>query len=276
MPQQTLTQSERTGRLRNRLVSEFQRSNPGILPGAPTQTRTNEQYLQIRQGSLTYYDQTAAGETVVTEPCGCGSNEAAYFTVTGNGNRAISPFDLSGDFTIEWYQTMTKDVLFPRVFSFGSYDDPSGIAFAVSLEANSFITWINNVVYPLSPASIAYQPVQDLLVHFAVVRDGSTVTVYKNGGGSGNQFIYAGPIAVGSNVFTIRNESTPSVLAQFYGAMSSFRWTNAAVYTGPTFTPPTEPLTALPDTVLLIKNFPTSGSILANGFTVTHYDTAWV
>jgi hypothetical protein len=280
MPLRDASQSARTERLRNRLVADFRRNNPTILPGAPAQSLTNGQYLQSRLGSLTYYDQNAAGATVVTPACGCGgSNEAAYFTVTGGARAGGSPFDLSGDFTIEWFQTMTKDEggFFPRVFSFGSFSDPSGAAFAVSLEQNSFYTWIDGSGYPLFPDAIEYQPVKDLLVHFAIVRSGSTVTVYKNGGEgqTGNQFIYADPISVGDKVFTIRNETVPSAGAQFYGSISSFRWTNAAVYTTETFPVPTEPLTELPETVLLIKNFPTSGSSTANGFTVTRYGTAW-
>lgn len=214
--------------------------------------------------------------------CDPPSNERAYFTVTGNG--ANGAFDLTGDFTIEWIQTMTEDgVAAPRVFSIGNY--ASTPLFAVSLEGGGLFVFINDRTFPEPiPGDPPVIPVFDYnagelalntTVHFAIRRSGTTVEVYKNGSSLG-AFTYGDPITMGSDAFTIRNQSTPGANTQFVGSISSFRWSNAALYTiDPdtlTFTPPTAPLTAAPSTVLVINNFPTSGSTTASGFTVTRYE----
>jgi hypothetical protein len=213
-----------------------------------------------------------AAENNCCSPSESGSNYSAYFTVVPSTRDLTSPFDLSGDFTIEWYQNQAVDAAFsyPRVFSIGSYA-ADNISIAVSLENGSFITWINDTAYPLFPNSIEYAPVENLLIHFAVVRAGNVVTVYRNGLIRG-QFLYGAPILANTDVFTIRNESTPSTAGQFYGDIPSFHWANTALYTEEEFTPPSMPLVAVPETVFVVNNFPTSGSITANGFTITHYD----
>lgn len=208
-------------------------------------------------------------------------DERAYYTVTGN--RANGAFDLSGDFTIEWIQTMTEDgVAAPRVFSIGNYG--STPLFAVSLEGGGLFVFINDRTFP-EPISgdppvfqvfnyNTYGSILNKSVHFAIRRSGTTVEVYLDGSSLG-AFTYGNDITMGSATFTIRNQSTPGGSTQFYGGLSSFRWSNAALYTihpDLTFTPPTAPLTAAPSTVLLINKFPTSGSTTASGFTVTRYE----
>lgn len=219
-------------------------------------------------------DNIASGAVIAADNGCCGAPttpENAYYVVTG-GTRAPAGFDISGAFTIEWYQTMTIDEpnRYPRVFSIGTF---SSATFAVSLENGSFITWINGHINPPDPVTILYGDVSGIQVHFALVRDDSgTVTVYKDGYNQG-QFINTDVIPDVSANLTIRNESTPSCIAQLYGDLPSFRWVNGTALYTENFTPPTMPLTDVSGTVLLINDFPTSGSGIFNGYTVTRYES---
>jgi hypothetical protein len=226
-----------------------------------------------REGS--FFTSAMIGAVYAAENNCCapsGSNYSAYFTVVPSTRDLASPFDLTGDFTIEWYQNQAVDasLKYPRVFSIGSYETEN-ISIAISLEEGSMIFWINGTPYPTLPQAFVYPPVENLLTHFAIVRQGTIITAYKNGIILG-QFIYGDPILANADIFTIRNESTPSTAGQFYGDIPSFHWANTAIYTTETFTPPTMPLVAVPETVFVVNNFPTAGSITANGFTITHYD----
>jgi hypothetical protein len=143
----------------------------------------------------------------------------------------------------------------------------------VSLESGSFLVWFNSSVYPPFPQTFAYGDISNQQVHFAVVRDVSgIVSAFKNGIIMG-QFSYSAPVPVSNSDLTIRNESTASCIAQLYGDMPSFRWVSGAALYTDTFTPPTMPLADVGGTVLLINNFPSSGSAVYNGFTVTRYES---
>jgi hypothetical protein len=216
---------------------------------------------------------SAIAGTILTNELGCCEPPApigpVYYTVTAPVRAGTPGFDLSGAFTIEWYQTILQDSPFPRVFSIGSFEDTSGATFAVSIEDASLIVWMNGLQKPDPPATIYVNSVYGQQAHIAVERDVSgLVSVYVNGNDEGQQFIYNDPIPTGQAPLTIRNESIPSCNTQFYGSLPSFRWVNGrSVYNG-LFTPPAMPLQDVSGTVLLINDFPeTSGEY--NGYIVT-------
>jgi hypothetical protein len=87
----------------------------------------------------------------------------------------------------------------------------------------------------------------NIWTHIAVVRSGSTVSVYINGTASATTDTQAGTLGNG-NGLSIGVNVTGSYFA---GNISNFRIVNSAVYTS-NFTTPTTTLRAVPETVLLL------------------------
>ena len=97
--------------------------------------------------------------------------------------------------------------------------------------------------------------------HYAIVRNGTTFTFYLNGTSRGSATSSTNITAQG-NVFRIGNSSNTIA-----GYISNFRFVNGtAVYTS-NFTPPTSPLTAIPNTQILIQGLVDRSP---NAFTVTN------
>lgn len=97
--------------------------------------------------------------------------------------------------------------------------------------------------------------------HYAIVRNGTTFTFYLNGTSRGSATSSTNITAQG-NVFRIGNSA--STIA---GYISNFRFVNGtAVYTS-NFTPPTSPLTAIPNTQILLQGLTDRSP---NAFTVTN------
>jgi hypothetical protein len=98
--------------------------------------------------------------------------------------------------------------------------------------------------------------------HYAVVRNGTTFTVYINGTSIGSASSSINIPAQG-DVFRIGNTTTYPIA----GYISNFRLVNGtAVYTS-NFTPPTSPLTAIPNTQILLQGLTDRSP---NAFTVTN------
>jgi hypothetical protein len=98
--------------------------------------------------------------------------------------------------------------------------------------------------------------------HYAVVRSGTTFTFYLNGTNRGSATSSVNIPAQG-DVFRIGNTTTYPIA----GYISNFRVVNGtAVYTS-NFTPPTSPLTAIPNTQILIQGLVDRSP---NAFTVTN------
>jgi hypothetical protein len=97
--------------------------------------------------------------------------------------------------------------------------------------------------------------------HYAIVRNGTTFTFYLNGTSRGSATSSTNITAQG-NVFRIGNSSNT-----IGGYISNFRLVNGtAVYTS-NFTPPTSPLTAIPNTQILLQGLVDRSP---NAFTVTN------
>jgi hypothetical protein len=283
--------SDRTRRIRS--LVEFQAKASGTNKNAFSQSSdfsTGAEY----------------GAIVSNENGCCDTNYSAYFTVTELG-RSLSPkFDISAGspFTIEWWQTEATVNGVPSktrpIFSFGTFGDVSSPEFACVFADGSILTRIAGLNFPVFPNAIPYgdeNDFQSLLTpnHFAMVRGAeaadnpNNIRIYRNGGFLG-EFTYGGHISItnqGDNLLTIRNQTYASKQTEMYGTIQSFRWTKAALYYTetyyinqppffvPGFTPP--PLHMTPnstDNVLTITRFPTAGSIIKDGCTITRYDSA--
>jgi len=98
--------------------------------------------------------------------------------------------------------------------------------------------------------------------HYAIVRNGTTFTLYVNGTSVGSATSSTNITAQG-DVFKIGNNFSYPI----NGYISNFRLVNGtAVYTS-NFTPPTTPLTAIPNTQILLQGLVDRSP---NAFTVTN------
>ena len=180
---------------------------------------------------------------------GCTTTTTTTTMAPGNVDIASSTdFNISGDFTIEFFMNMANTDGFPRVYSFGAYPAPN----AISIEGggSSIYFWANNT--PLlvgAPGDVGIDLVGNWC-HVAIVGNGGFAHMYLNGYELTNA-AYGGPIPSGGLPLTIGfgNESN----SYFNGYLSNFRWTDSAVYTAPfNGSVPTAPLTDLAATKLLI------------------------
>ncbi len=193
---------------------------------------------------------------------------SSYLTVGANADLANG----SGNFTIEWWQyATTVGNSFPRVFSIGSY---SAQSIAVSQEGSdssrTFYSWLS------AASGVSVGNLTNRWIHFALSRSGTNFYSFSNGSTlqsftNSTNFTSNGPLAIG-------NEPSPSVGAAFKGYITNFRWVKGtALYTAP-FNRPTQPLTAVAGTSLLLLAS-TSGTATTDssgtGKTVTNTGVSW-
>ncbi len=173
-----------------------------------------------------------------------GNNQ--YLTVPNSSN--FSPG--TGDFTVEWYQNQQSSSNWPRSFSIGNTQ------LAADIEAGNFYLWLGGTW-------VAATPVTNYLntwVHFAIVRSGTSLKVYKDGVSiisisNSSNIAFTGAFNIGAKDGTNAGES-------FNGYITNFRFSNAAIYTG-NFTVQKSPLTSTANTKLLLLAS-NSGSILTD------------
>ena len=171
-------------------------------------------------------------------------------------------FHLTGDFTIEGWFYLKQSSSVEALWSIGTFNSTGGV-----------LCYINNNLFYIYNHSTNYLgiskiPALNQWTHIAVVRSGTTVSVYFDGvfidsytfsndfGSSSNKTFYVGGNSDGDS---------------FEGKISNFRVVKGtAVYTS-SFRPPTEPLTNITNTKLLCCNNSsvtgktTGGTITANG-----------
>ena len=165
-------------------------------------------------------------------------NGSTDYLATPSSQTQIQPS--TGNFTIEfWFYITTAPGDYINVFSYGA----SGNVLRLFLYTPySLILWTGST--PLITANNSF--IINTWNHVAVVRNGTTVTMYVNGvsvgtPNTGNSTDYTGSLTIGFET------GQP----YYTGNISNFRIVKGtAVYTG-AFTPPTAPLTAITNTVLL-------------------------
>ena len=140
-------------------------------------------------------------------------------------------FTLAGDFTVEGWYYPTNITGVHSLFTLGT-------------ETTNRYTWllngaaINSNLY--GNTSVAYTGSLSINTwyHIAVVRSGSTVTLYVNGTANATTDTQAGTIGNG----VLRIGADGSGVTRVAGRMSNFRIAASAVYSGATITTPTKPL----------------------------------
>ena len=168
---------------------------------------------------------------------------SGYFDGTGDYLLTASnaAFTLAGDFTIEGWMYMNTGANDISLFTLGDANAATGIQ----------VYYYNSAIRMYSGATIIASssvPNFNAWIHVAVVRSGTTVTLYLNGVSNGTATkatTYSGAFYTGA--------SNVGPGEYMNGAISDIRVVKGtAVYTT-TFTPPTAPLTAITNTSYLLS-----------------------
>ena len=237
--------------------------------------RYNEQIINQAKNLNIVPQGSGGGPSVPTGPVG-GSGTIVFngLDPQSGGSYVSAPgatintwLPSTGDFTVEWFQYQTVGGGHPRVFSIGP---DTQATFGVSIEGNRVYTWPTQNYWAIGTTYV------NTWVHIAVVRSLGVTNVFINGtkkttynqadttdvsGAANDLYIGADGITQGDG---------------FPGNITNFRWTNSVVYTT-NFNIPTSPLTALPQTKLLLLGGSAANPVVdATGTnTLTNFNTTW-
>jgi hypothetical protein len=179
---------------------------------------------------------------------------SGYFDGTGDYLNTASITIGTGDFTLEaWQYTIPNGSNYGRVFGVGGMFSFSGLGLNLNPSTMRFELVNTNATIINPTQTYSYNSWN----HLAVVRSGTTITLYINGVSQGTA---TNVNAITGPVYTSAIDYLGTI---YHGASytSDIRLTNTAVYTTG-FTPPTAPLTAISGTSLL-QNM-TNGAIFDN------------
>lgn len=197
---------------------------------------------------------TRAGNTTQGTFTPYGSNWSNYFDGTGDYFTGASTSGQLGasDFTVEAFiYPVSRVNSFPTIFgNYSAYAAGSLAIFAGHNSGNTskYQVAINGAGFPTiqSTDSIVYNQ----WTHIALVRSGSTITLYLNGVANGT-YTSSATLNGTSGLSYIGSAGDELVNGCFNGYISNLRVVKGtAVYTA-AFTPPTSPLTAITNTSLL-------------------------
>ena len=166
----------------------------------------------------------------------------------------------TGDFTIEWFQyQLAGTAQFHRIFSIGSYPSQS---IAMSQEGSD----TSKAIYMWASGGVQQgvtRNLQGAWYHFAITRASGSLRVFLGGTQIGTTAANSTNFNDAANVLRIGNESTTSAVAAFNGYITNFHWVKGtALYTA-NFTPPTQPITPVANTKILLRAT-TSGTVLSD------------
>jgi hypothetical protein len=177
----------------------------------------------------------------------------------------------TGDFSVEWfqYQTQASPPSYSRLFQIGNWPQHS---LAVSIESGTLLLWLNNgSTYYVSQSLSNYL---NQWVHFAISRNSGQVSVWINGTRVWYNAVYTNinnntsPFKIGSGSDNVWN-----------GYLTNFRLvTGQSAYTdGSTITVPTNPLTSVPGTKLLLLFRDQNELIDSSPYnrTITNFGATW-
>ena len=174
-------------------------------------------------------------------------------------------FSFPGDFTLEAWVRPTSTGFYPVIFSTTTYYtatsqirfymDEYGSAPAVATSSGALITSSTGLTL-------------NVWSHIAVVRNGSTITLYRNGTSDGTVSTSATITGDSPRIGNVEGAGGPYY---WTGYISNLRVVKGnAVYTS-AFTPPTTPLTAISGTQLLTCQSATSITDASpNNFSITN------
>jgi hypothetical protein len=209
-----------------------------LLHGDGTNGAQNNTFLD---SSTNAFSITRNGNTTQGSFSPYGSNWSNYFNGTGSYlvSAASTSYQFSGDFTIEYWANLSNiDGVMPIGQTY------TGNNFQIYYSADGSIEWGGSNLGLVSTSAGAVST--NSWHHAAMVRSGSTITLYINGVSKGT---ISSSATVGNNA-NIGIGARPNNAYNCTGYISNVRLVSSAVYTS-AFTPPTAPLTAISGTVLL-------------------------
>jgi hypothetical protein len=167
-----------------------------------------------------------------------GGTTSDYMTVSASGH---SDFNIDGDFTVEWwhYRSSTSNTF---MWTVGDSATSTGLELYWGTTGSILKLYTNNGANELTNATSTTG-----WKHYAVVRSGSSISVYYDG-------VSAGSITNATTFngnFTFGEFYSGSIFGGLAGPMSNFRYIKGtALYTS-NFTPPTTALSSITGTKLL-------------------------
>jgi hypothetical protein len=210
-----------------------------LLHGDGTNGAQNNTFLD---GSTNNFTITRNGNTTqgTFSPFSVGAGEwSNYFDGTGDYLSLTGSSLGSGNFTLEfWVYLPTSGV---GLFFDSRSSDVSSTGFAFYRNSSNYLTIFTDGSGTSGTTVIP----TNQWVHLALVRNSGTIYAYMNGV---QQFTRANSATMSLTSWKIFAQYDNTNLATGY--LSNFRITTTAVYTA-AFTPPTAPLTAISNTVLL-------------------------
>jgi hypothetical protein len=175
-----------------------------------------------------------------------GSGNAYYFPAT-TGTYMAAPSDGkynygtianpktnfgTGNFTVEWFEYQTTSNNWPRRIWMGT--SPS---WGFDIEGSTPYWWTATSTTSFSTVTLT----NNSWTHWAIVRNGTTVTLYQNGTAIGSNSLSSNYTDVSNPIYLGGKPSPGYNGEQFIGYMTSIRVCTTAVYTG-NFTKPTSSL----------------------------------
>jgi hypothetical protein len=244
-------------------IALYYTTNNYVVPTRTLSSVQNTQLLLNTASPTTYITDTSPNNFTVTNnngipyapPSPVNSGGSLYFPGTGtaSGNLSVTSstiFNLTGDFTIEAW-------IYPTVILGGEtgiidarVDPESAAVWTFYIDGSGKLNFFTGSYYAGTNPIAA-----NVWTHVAVVRSGSILTHYINGKIDLVTDIGTGALSPGTTEAFI-GATKDNGLGSAYGPVSyitNLRLVNGtAVYTAP-FAPSTSPLTAVANTVLLLK-----------------------
>jgi len=258
-------------------------STTTVLTATATSTRTATRTINwvVSVANDTYFKNTTLllnGETTVTPFISDASTNSFGLTIVGDTKPTLfSPYQGDGyystsfngstdylttvntpanlgtsDFTVEgWFYFNTNTGGYKPLFTSSGSADQQGWVL-ITETANQLALYFSNGSSWTYTYVSSYVPTINTWTHIAVVRSGTTITLYANGTALGTISIGNNSVSVGSSTFNIGYYPYfPGGARSFNGYISNSRIVKGtAIYTS-TFTPSTTPLTAIANTSLL-------------------------
>ena len=186
---------------------------------------------------------------------------SAYLDGTGDylslANNELSNFG-TGNFTIEgwfFFTNANANALQAMFSNYTTYAVAGSMYWGKHTNSTSgrMSVWIYNQSTSTFYIQEPSMPPQDQWTHYALVRNGNTITIYRNGIATVSASTFSGTTTVGNRPLYIGVAGDSLSTSGFPGYISNYRIVKGtALYTA-NFTPPTAPLLPISNTSLLLS-----------------------
>ena len=179
----------------------------------------------------------------------------------GTGDYLTSPTSVaydfgSNNFTIEgwfYFTNSTANALQTLYSNYTSFSSAGSIFFGKHTTYSGYMSvWFSNYTTGGALLVESTYPPNNAWTHYALVRNGNTFTLYRNGVSTASSTAFTGAATSGPCPAFIGAAGDVLGAYHFPGYMNGFRITKSAVYTS-NFTPPTTPMTPSASTTLLLN-----------------------